>query len=545
MYFHGIGASGFVTGAVKLEPPPDAPGARLRFASLVEGIRDAIDARIRATIKGDAGAIASALLTGKRDALTASVNDAMFISGLGHVLSISGYHMAVVAGVVFFVVRALLALVPGLALRRPIKKWAALAALVAATLYLILSGAEVATQRSYIMTAIVLVGVMADRPALTFRTLSVAALAVLLLAPEAVVHPSFQMSFAATLALIALYQYGLPWMGAGAKTSLGARAALWGVREIVALLLASLVAGFATMPYAAFHFHRLAPFGVLANLAAMPVVSVVVMPAGILGLLALPFGLDAPCWRLMEFGIEWMIAVSLWVAKLPGAVGHIAAFGVGPLLLGTAGLIVICLLRTPLRIAGAALVLVAVLLALRTPRPDVLVAAGGDSFAVRGPDGRLQVLKTGSDAFAIREWLAADGDARPAPAAAAAREGFGCDDDGCVARLADGTIVAIATSPAALADDCMRAVLVLTTRVAPPRCGATIIDRTARRAGGALALRRGEKGWDVTAAQPPAQDRPWAPAVVAGDGARVSVPAAERPAVRDATPRTEDLGADD
>ncbi|HEY4746962.1 MAG TPA: ComEC family competence protein, partial [Steroidobacteraceae bacterium] len=246
MYFHGIGASGFVTGAVKLEPPPDAPGARLRFASMVEGIRDAIDARIRATIKGDAGAIASALLTGKRDALTASVNDAMFISGLGHVLSISGYHMAVVAGVVFFVVRALLALVPGLALRRPIKKWAALAALVAATLYLILSGAEVATQRSYIMTAIVLVGVMADRPALTFRTLSVAALAVLLLTPEAVVHPSFQMSFAATLALIALYQYGLPWIGAGAPTSLGARAALWGVREIVALLLASLVAGFAT-----------------------------------------------------------------------------------------------------------------------------------------------------------------------------------------------------------------------------------------------------------------------------------------------------------
>jgi competence protein ComEC len=114
-----------------------------------------------------------------------------------------------------------------------------------------------------------------------------------------------------------------------------------------------------------------------------------------------------------------------------------------------------------------------------------------------------------------------------------------------VARLADGTIVAIATSPAALADDCMRAVLVLTTRVAPPRCGATIIDRTARRAGGALALRRGEKGWDVTAAQPPGQDRPWAPAVVTGESTRVSVPGAERPAVRDATPRTEDLGADD
>ena len=151
LYFHGIGASGFVTGAIKLEPPPERarPGAALRQHGRRHPRRDR-----RAHPRhhpGDAGAIASALITGKRDAISAPVNDAMFISGLGHVLSISGYHMAVVAGVVFFVVRALLALVPRLALRRPIKKWAAFAALVAATLYLLLSGAEVATQRSYIM----------------------------------------------------------------------------------------------------------------------------------------------------------------------------------------------------------------------------------------------------------------------------------------------------------------------------------------------------------------------------------------------------------
>jgi competence protein ComEC len=544
LYFQGIGASGFATGAITIEAPPQAPGLRLRFAGMVEGIRDTIDARIRAVIKGDGGSIASALLTGKRDAISTPVNDAMFISGLGHVLSISGYHMAVVAGIVFFVMRSLLALVPAIALRRPIKKWAALAALIAATLYLVLSGAEVATQRSYIMIAIVLVGVMVDRPTLTFRSISVAALAVLLFAPEAVVHPSFQMSFAATLALVALYQHGLPWIGGGPDTSLGARAALWGVREIVALVLASTAAGLATTPYAAFHFHRLAPYGVLANLAAMPVVSVVVMPAGILGMLALPFGLDAPCWRVMEVGIDWMIAVTLWVAKLPGAVGHISAFGTGALIIGTVALIVGCLLRTPLRLAGMVLALVAILVVARTPQPDVMVAASGDSFAVRGADGRLQVLKTGNDAFAVREWLAADGDARLAPDLIKAHEGFACDDVGCVARLADGRIVAIATSPAALADDCVRADLVVTTRVAPPHCAATIIDRTARRAGGALALRRGEKGWEVTAAQPPGQDRPWAPAVADGS-ARVSVPAANQPAVRDATPRAEDLGADD
>src|SRR4029077_19245202 len=127
----------------------------------------------------------SALITGKRDAISTPVNDAMYVSSLAHVLSISGYHMAVVAGIVFFFIRAGLALFPSLASRYPIKKWAALCALIAAGLYLLLSGAEVATQRSFIMIAIVLIGVMLDRPTLTFRTLAVAAIGVLVFAPQA------------------------------------------------------------------------------------------------------------------------------------------------------------------------------------------------------------------------------------------------------------------------------------------------------------------------------------------------------------------------
>ena len=349
LYFQRIGATGFAVGAIKITEPPTQPGFWLGYATIVQGLRDAIDDRIRAAVPGDAGSIASALITGKRDAISAPVNDAMYISSLAHVLSISGYHMALVAGVVFFLVRALLALSPTLAMRHPIKKWAAFAALIAATFYLLLSGAEVATQRSYLMTAILLIGVMVDRSALTLRNLAIAALGVLLLAPEAVVHPSFQMSFAATLALIAAYERGLPWMIAGADTSLGARVALWGGREIVALILASLVAGLATTPYAAYHFHRLAPYGVIANLLAMPIVSVWVMPAGLLALVAMPFGFDALLWRLMGDGIEWMIFVALFVAGLPGAVGRMAAFGTGPLLLCTAGLVLLGLLRSPLR----------------------------------------------------------------------------------------------------------------------------------------------------------------------------------------------------
>jgi competence protein ComEC len=184
LYFQGIGASGFVLGQIRRAEPPAPPGLWLRYAAAIGAMRDAIDARIRAAVSGDAGSIASALITGKRDAISAPVNDAMYVSSLAHVLSISGYHMAVVAGVVFFAIRAGLALIPAFANRHPIKKWAALAALAAAAFYLLLSGAEVATQRAFIMTAIVLIGVMFDRPVLTVRMIAVAALAVLLVCPR-------------------------------------------------------------------------------------------------------------------------------------------------------------------------------------------------------------------------------------------------------------------------------------------------------------------------------------------------------------------------
>jgi competence protein ComEC len=540
MYFQRIGASGYALGAIKTVAAPVAPGVWLRYAAFIDALREAIDKRIRAVIPGDQGSIASALITGKRDAITTPVNDAMYISSLAHVLSISGYHMAVVAGIVFFFIRAGLALIPSLASRHPIKKWAAAAALIAAAFYLLLSGAEVATQRSFIMIAIVLAGVMLDRPAITFRTLTVAALGVLLLAPESVVHPSFQMSFAATLALIAAYQYGLPWR-ANADSSLGARVALWGGREVAGLILASLVAGLATTPYAAYHFHRLAPYGVIANLLAMPVVSAAVMPMGILGVLAMPFGFDTIFWRLMGGGLDWMIAVALWVTSLPGAVGRIQAFGTGPLLLGTAGLLLLCLLRTRLRWSGAALAVAASLWAVATPRPDVLVAGDGQVAALRGPAGRLSVLHSGRDTFAIKEWLAADGDARTVKDASL-HDGVRCDAAGCIGRLQDGRLVSMALSAEAFAEDCTRAAVMVSARAAPGDCAALLLDRKAWRGNGAMALRWTGDRFEQSAARPPGYQRPWARGPrTASESASAPI----RPAVRDATPREEDMEAGD
>jgi competence protein ComEC len=532
LYFQQIGASGFTTGAIKIVQPPTAPSFGLRYLAVIDGMREAIDKRIRAVIGGDKGSIASALITGKRDAISTPVNDAMYISSLAHVLSISGYHMAVVAGMVFFVIRAGFALFPAVAVRRPIKKWAAIGALFAATFYLLLSGAEVATQRSYYMIAIVLVGVLIDRPALTLRTITVAALAVLLLAPEAVVHPSFQMSFAATLALIAAYQHGLPFK-LSTDSSLGARVALWGVREIVGLIFASFVAGLATTPYAAFHFHRLAPYGALANLLAMPVVSAWVMPMGILGVLAMPFGLDGPLWGLMGDGLDWMIAVASWVASLPGAVGRIQAFGTGPLLLCTLGLVVLCLLRTPLRWSGAVLALAACVWAVRTPLPDVLVASDGQTVAARGADGRLAVVHSGSDTFSLREWLAADADAR-AVNDASLRLGARCDDVGCAAQLPDGRYVTFAQTAEAFAEDCERAAVVVSIRQAPAACAATVVDRKVWRQTGAVMLRWTGERFEMSTARAPADDRPWLRAHKDAAAGVSSAPA-------DATPPGENL----
>jgi competence protein ComEC len=372
---------------------------------------------------------------------------------------------------------------------------------------------------------------------------------VLLFAPEAAVHPSFQMSFAATLALVAGYARGVPWGRAGADTPLHARAALWGFRETLSLIVASLVAGLATTPYAAFHFHRLAPYGVLANLLAMPVVSAWVMPMGILGVVAIPFGFDAIFWRQMGYGIEWMDAVALWVASLPGAFGRVTAFGPGPVLLATAGLLLICLLKTPLRWSGVAFVMLAIVVAARTPQPDIMIAADGRAIAVRGADGRLAFHRNGGSTFAIHEWLAADADGRDVldPGLGA---GIACDPLGCIGKLPDGRLVSYALGPEAAEEDCQRTAIVIAPRAAPSGCAATVVGRNLWRERGALALRRDGEGFVMDAAREANFDRPWAPQLPRANAAvaaepPANAPVSSRPPPRDATPRAEDLEADD
>jgi competence protein ComEC len=283
----------------------------------------------------------------------------------------------------------------------------------------------------------------------------------------------------------------------------------------------------------------------LANLAAMPVVSALVMPAGLLGLLAMPFGLDGVFWWLMGIGIDWMIVVTEWVAALPGAIGRMAAFGIGPLIAASIGIVLLGLLRTPLRWSGAVVLGLATVWALAVPQPDILISGDGHNVAVRGRDGQLHLMRGVKDAFRIKEWLAADADPR-GPADASLAEGVSCDEAGCVTQMAGGAFVTLALQPDALADDCERAALIVTARQPPSPCASPVITLNRLRRQGTLALWRRRDGFAIDAVKPNGFDRPWAPAPAgAGEADPELLRRPTAPRAVDATPSETDLQSED
>jgi competence protein ComEC len=248
----------------------------------------------------------------------------------------------------------------------------------------------------------------------------------------------------------------------------------------------------------------------------------------------------------MGLGIDWMIAVTRWVADLPGAIGRMAAFGIGPLIAASLGIVLLGLLRTPLRWSGAAVLALSVVWALALPQPDILISADGHNVGVRGQDGRLHLMRTAKDAFLLKEWLAADADPRPSTDPSLA-EGVSCDEAGCVTPIAAGGLVALALQPEAVADDCARAALVVTARQAPPACSSAVMSGDRLRGQGATALWRTGNGFAVNAVRPRGTDRPWSPAVGGAAEAETTLvtPRPAAPRAVDATPSEADQQAED
>ena len=408
-WFDRLGAVGFARTPVMTVAPPD-PGDRLLAG---HRLRMRLSAAMQAAMPGQPGAVAAALMTGDRSGISEATNAAMRAANLYHIVSISGLHMGMLTGFVFAMLRYGLALAGPLALYWPAKKIAALVALAAASLYLWISGAEVATERAYVMVAVMLLAVLADRRAISLRSVALAALVILLRAPESLVSPGFQMSFAATVALILIYP-------PAARLVAGWPALL---RPPALLVLSSLAAGLSTAPIAAAHFHRMAEYGLIANLAAVPVMGMVVMPAGVIAALLAPFGLAAPALWLMAEGTRWMIFVATTVAGWSGAVRVVSVPGpvVLPLLALGALIVILAQGRRLVQAAGVLACLTAFFLWRGAERPMVLIAETGELVGAMTPGGRA-LSKTGA-AFVAESWLEADGDGATA-GVAAARAGF-------------------------------------------------------------------------------------------------------------------------
>jgi competence protein ComEC len=321
-WFLGLGAVGSANGAAQIDANARPPPLGLRLAAAIARVRQAIGERILAALPGEAGAIANALITGERGGISEATNQAFRDSGLFHILSISGLHMVIMAGAVFLSIRLALAASPAVALRYPIKKWAAAGAMAGALGYLLISGAAFATVRSYVMISIMFLAVLLDRPAIALRNVALAALAILVLWPESLLDAGFQMSFAAVVALVSTYE-GLRLRDAASGGP--ARRGWFGAALLFlgGILTTTLVASLAVAPFGIYHFHNTQAFAMLANLLAIPICNFIVMPAALATLAAMPFGLEAaPLW-LMGLGIDAMVWCAHAVSALPGAVGRV------------------------------------------------------------------------------------------------------------------------------------------------------------------------------------------------------------------------------
>jgi competence protein ComEC len=510
LWFDGIGAVGFSLAPVRRIDGPRKDTFSEGVDSAVQDVRRAVSERILAAMSPRTGPIAAAFLTGERGLISDEDNEAMRDSSLAHLLSISGLHMALAGFGFFIALRLIFAMIPVIVLNYPVKKWAAGAAIAASFAYLLLSGGSVPTQRAFVMIAVALVAILFDRSALNMRSVAIAAVIILALTPEAWIDPSFQMSFAAVVALIAAYE----WWNArriGDVEPKGVFRTVW-----VSLLAAagtSFVAGLATAPLAAYHFNRFADYGVAANVMVSPIVSFLIMPAGVFALVLMPLGLEAIPLAAMEVGLDAMLWVAHWVASWPGATLSVAAWPTIGLLLIVGGGLWFAIWMAPWRWFGLVAVSGGLAVLPFASLPDVLVAADGDNIAFRDADGALHLLSSRRGRFDAEIWLRRDGDSREVAAVTKGDEGgFTCDAVGCLANVAGRMPLLVAFSGEALIDDCSGAMVVvdLARGWRPPCDGPQLlITRTLLRREGAIEMRleNGRVVWMSVARERGA--RPW------------------------------------
>ena len=400
-WFQGLGGVGYTRTPVMSVTPPEG-------GLWVLSLRMWLSRHVRAELPGDIGGFAAAVTTGDRSGVSLPALEALRASNLAHLLAISGLHMGLLAGFVFAALRLGIALVPPLALRVPGKKIAAVGALVAGAGYLALSGGSIATERAFIMVAVALCAVLVDRRALSLRAVALAAMIVMALRPESLLSPGFQMSFAATTALVAVFGWlrdlDLP------------RVPHW-ARPVLGVVISSAVAGAATAPIGAAHFNALAHYGLLANLLSVPVMGSVVVPSAVLALCLAPLGLSWLGLMVMGWGLNWILMISDWVAGMEGARGWVASPSPVVLPLLVLGILWLILWQGRARVCGLTPAALALVLWSGAERPAVLIADTGGLVGVMTPEGRA-LSKPRGGGFIASNWLENDGDGADQPTAA-------------------------------------------------------------------------------------------------------------------------------
>jgi competence protein ComEC len=424
-WFSGLAATGTVLSSVEvIEPAPQGLG--------LETIQRRLSHHVREQIGGSSGAIAATLASGDRGAISESDAQAMRDSGLAHLLSISGLHVSALIGVAYLVALRLLALSQWLALRVRLPILAAGCGATAGIFYTLLTGAEVPTVRSCIGALLVLAALALGREALSLRMLALGAFLVMLLWPESFVGPSFQMSFSAVIAIIALSQCQpvRQWL-APRQEAYGART----LRHLALLLLTGVVIEIALMPIALYHFHRAGAYGALANVVAIPLTTLVIMPLIALALTLDIVGLGAPAWWLADKAISALLTLAHAIADQPGSVSLLPGMGLGSLLLFAAGSLWLALWHGRIRLAGLVPVLFGVIqLALLQP-PDILVTGDGRHVGITIQNGEgLLVLRESRSDF-VRDNLVESAGMAGTPMPLAQWRHARCNEEFCTATL--------------------------------------------------------------------------------------------------------------
>ncbi len=513
-YYKRIGGYGFAISKPETVTLTKLPFGQRAHRQLVK-FRYALSRRIQSRAPPRTAGLQAALLTGDRSEIPQAQSDALRQAGLAHLLAISGLHMGLLAGGAYFMVSLFFASLGPLSRRYDMRKWAAFVGIITATSYLLISGASVSTQRAFIMAVIVFVAVILDRRAVSIRSVALAAVITLMLHPESLLSAGFQMSFSATAALVAVYRHWADRREFNTMSNQGRGNIFRRLRNgFIGISVTSFVAGAATGGFAALHFHRFARLGFIANVLAMPVFTMVAMPAGFLAVLMIPFGLESgPLW-VMGTGLDYVVFVATWVSSMKWALVYIKGANSVVISFFSLGFVFLCLGPKKIRIAGVAIVLLSCVFWAGIKRPDMRISADA-RIAFWDPDeiDVLRVDRKRGDGFG-RDRFVEQAGLKTAEKRSYMDVGSLCDMLGCRINL-KGKNIGIVLEPEGVAEACLDSDLViLTQREAGPRsrrvCKAQFIDVKTLTQSGAQDVYVKDGGLEVRAANPKKRRaRPW------------------------------------